>query len=303
MSLTLKEKFLLQAQVKKIIRQFFETKNFTEITPQVLHTAVPEEPTIVPFQTVWHHHDIEEPLFLTTSPEKTMKKALASGLHQIFGFGQSFRDLEASGEFHQPEFTMLEWYRETPDSTAVMEDVKNLLDYLNHELNGVTAQLDWQVISLNAAFSKYVGADLHTLATDTAMQELATEKGYTGVAESTWEQLFNQVFLNDIEPNLPKTPFFLTEFPSRISPLCRPLVDKPYLADRFEVYVAGFELANGNAEWTDTAVMQQGDTEFLENLKQLQQSKFAGIGMGFDRLVVFLTHEANLAAVRPILLK
>lgn len=303
MSRTLKEKFILDARVRKLIRQFFEIKNFTEITPMVLHAAVPEEPTIVPFQTIWHHHEQQQPLFLTTSPEKTMKQALASGLHQIFGLGQSFRDLEASGDFHQPEFTMLEWYRETPDSQELMEDVKNLLDYLNAELNGVVAPLNWQVISLNEILAKQLGQDLETLSSDSVLRQLAVIKGYDQIAESTWEQLFNQVFLNEIEPHLPKTPFFLTEFPSRISPLCRPLVNRPYLADRFEVYVAGFELANGNAEWTDTAVMQQGDQEFLENLRRLQTSQFAGIGMGFDRLVLFLTQETSLTATRPLLLK
>ncbi len=314
---TLKEKFLFEATVKKLIRRFFETKNFTEISIPVLNAAVPLEPTITPFSTTWYHQQGSTELFMSTSPEKNMKKALASGLELIFGFGQSFRNLEASGDLHQPEFTMLEWYRPSA-STTIMADLRELVDFLRQELDAAIEKLEWQTLSLDELFLEYTGYGLKALSDDKTLISLAEQKGYA-TANATWEQLFNQIFLNEIESRFPKTPFFLVDFPARISPLCAPLSDKPYLADRFEAYINGIELANGNGEpmsaaavaksiETETQTRQsesstpQADQEFLTTLKQLETQQFAGVGLGVDRLLLILSHQTELAAIRPIIL-
>src|SRR6266498_2907542 len=92
-------------------RQFFRTKNFREIIAPVLKESLPLEPNIYPFQTTWNRHNKQNPLYLVTSPESSLKKMLAKGVGNCFAIGHSFRNLESAGTKHNPEFLMLEWYR------------------------------------------------------------------------------------------------------------------------------------------------------------------------------------------------
>jgi len=193
-----------------------------------------------------------------------------------------------------------------------MEVVQALLEYISEKLDKDTAW-NWQTVSLNDLFAKYVGTSLGDLLSDDALHTLAAKSGYN-TREATWTELFDQIFCNEIEPHLLKSPFFLVDFPARVSLLCKSQTDNPLFAERFEVYVAGMELGNGNTEQCDAAMVRKSfeqeqqfrldhklpthpiDEDFLQALEQLAQTKksYAGIGLGIDRLSMALTGQTNI---------
>ena len=145
---------------------------------------------------------------------------------------------------------------------------------------------------------------------DDALFYHAKKKGYI-VDGATWGQLFDQLFVNEIESELPLEPLFITDFPSRISPLCKQKKDDSLFAERFELYIGGMELANGNSENTDYEYVKKIfetenkrthmpiDEEFLNSLKKMSDSNYAGIGMGIDRLTVLFSNESSIQSIEP----
>ncbi len=375
--------FLTKERVIKSIRQFFDTQDFHEVLTPVLQSAVPLEPTIYPFSTVWQTIDEDQRLFLATSPERYLKRMLSLGLDNCYAIGHSFRNLENTGYQHQPEFLMLEWYRKNADYNTIMTDVERLIGQLVDQANITQAQtakaktaqtvnaktMTEQVatrqalvktpansknlalvyqgklidftppfprVSLDLLWKKHIGISIADITSDDQLEEFAQRNGYS-TEHATWEQLFNQIFLNEIEPHLPHESFFLIDFPARISPLCKPREDAPHLAQRFELYIAGIEIGNGNTEETDSAKVQtifeqervarekdrfvqetepagraladgstkhDGDfaappidTEFLSALAHMHSHQYAGIGLGVERLVMILADVADIKSL------
>ncbi len=326
-----REILLLQEHVFLAIRDFFTSRNFHEVYPAVLQQSIPLEPTIYPFYTDWQTSQKTQRAYLSTSPEKNLKAALAAELGNCFAFGKSFRNLEQVGPQHQPEFTMLEWYRANSNSEEIKSDVKslfvavkraidiwkqkpesNIISYQNQQID----LSDWQTISIDTFFQQKFGIGLKTLNNDSEMQQFAKKMGYD-TNQSTWEQLFNQCFLNELEPTIGLLPTFVTDFPTRISPLCATQPASPFLADRFEIYFGGMELGNGNLENTDVATIekkfqdeakdrainnshsQPTDTAFLDDLIKLADKNCAGIGIGVERLLMLLTNTTEINDVTP----
>lgn len=327
---------IVRELVIKAIRSFFEDRSFHEVFTPVLSSALPLEPNLYSFATTWEYLGKNQQLYLVTSPESSLKKMLAKGLGNCFALGKSFRNLEATGSKHNPEFMMLEWYREGADYAVIMQDVEQLVGFVSESLaeyehhHGVQlcsthhsnlTQKEWPVFSLEALFIEHCGVVLSEVLADEQLAVVASNKGYS-VTEASWSELFDQLFLNEIEPHLPKTPFFLVDFPAQISPLCAKRADKPYLAERFEVYFGGMELGNGNTENTDfqaiQAVFEQEqrlrktkqlpshpiDSEFLSALKTLAETgrSYAGIGLGVDRLALVLSGASDITMVEPFTL-
>ncbi len=263
----------------------------------VFNTSLPLEPNIYAFKMGDY--------YLPTSPEATLKKAIAEGIGNCFAIGLVFRDMEGISPIHKPEFLMLEWYREDADYKKIMEECRELVLFLNQPRKGRPYEAKWQVFSLEDLFNKYAKLDLAEIIDDNKMLKIAKESRYN-TDNVTWEQIFNQIFLNEIEPHLPKEPFFLTDYPAKISPLCAKRKDKPYFAQRFELYINGIEIANGNTENTDSVEVLNSmkqeekyrkikglicppiDMEFIEALKKMHGKKYAGIGLGIERLGMVL---------------
>lgn len=314
------DKYYLKEKIIKAIRDFFYRKNFHEIIAPVLNQTIPNEPNLYPFVTEWKTVDGVKKLYLSTSPEKSIKKMLGMGLGNCFSIGQTFRNLENSGSLHTPEFLMLEWYRKKADYTKIMQDCQELFLFINEKngtlkYRGLVFDLEkkWPKLSLIDLFKKYSGLELDFLVnSDDLMIRKAKEKKYN-VETASWSSLFDQIFVQEIEPRLPKTPFFLIDFPTRLSPLCTPKKDNPDFAERFELYIAGIELGNGNTENTNVKAIKnifqkdienkkkQGidtpelDWEFLNSLKKMQRSKYAGIGLGIDRLTMLFANESSIS--------
>lgn len=299
----------LTDKLLKATRAFFSDRKFSEVIPSVLSNAIPNEPNIYPFATSWHKNAATEIKYLSTSPERSLKTALGLGVGNCYAVGHSFRNLEDVSPLHSPEFLMLEWYRENSTYHKIMDDVKEYVTSVSREIGHplFSSQNSWKTISLKEQYEKILDVSYEKLLTDDeVMFTSAKTLGY-GVTDCTWRQIFDQVLVNEVEANLPSDPVFLVDFPSRISPLCKKQSDAPHIVERFELYIGGVEIANGNDENTDAAEIREVfeketgegrspvDTQFLNVLKVMNDSgnRFAGVGLGLDRLLMVLTGESG----------
>jgi len=198
---------------------------------------------------------------------------------------------------------MLEWYRKDSSYIKIMEELESLLRVINNQMkktiripNGIFPR-----ISLNKLFKEKCGISLDELLVDEKkMYETAQAKGYE-IGNSTWEELYDQLFVNEIEASFSKSPFFLVDFPARISPLCKAQKNNSLLAERFELYMNGVEIANGNTEKTNAQEIRAVfeieqsktklpmDNEFLDSIESMKDGQYAGVGLGVDRLTMLYT--------------
>jgi lysyl-tRNA synthetase class 2 len=298
-------------------RVFFVARGYQEVeTPYAV--AVPgEEVHLRAFATQRTYPDGRtEPLWLHTSPEFAMKRLLVGGSGPIFQFARVWRDGEASA-LHAPEFTMLEWYRPGADMTALLEETTALLRAVLPAavtVRGVTTSLaQTERLTVAEAFDRYVGADV--LATEGDAAALAAQAGTRLRDNETWEDLFFRLLLERVEPNLGRAmPSFLTHWPAAQAALARRDPADPRVAERFELFVCGIELANAFVELTDPVEQRQRfvadrarrhamhgpdwelDEDFLAALAQGMPPS-AGIALGFDRLAMIASGADRIGQV------
>lgn len=295
------EKHIVREQIIKTIRQFFYGQNFHEIIVPLLNTALPLEPNLKPFVTIHEYENKKQIFYLPHSPERGIKKMLGAGMDNCFAISQSFRNYERVGSLHLHEFTMLEWYRKGAMYGDIMRDVERLLETIDNSLGKKTNKHALPRVSLNMLFKEKVGEKLETLIFDEKMiEKIARGKGYKTIG-ATWEELYNQLFVNEIEPLFSKEPFFLVDFPACISPLCKKQDANLHFAERFELYVGGMEIGNGNTENTNVKEIRSVfenehaktglpiDEEFLDSLYKMKKDSYAGVGIGINRLTMLYT--------------
>ena len=275
-----------RARIIQRIRSFFVREGYLEIdTPLLLPTVAPEA-YIDPVAAGSG--------FLQTSPELCMKRLAAAGYERIFQLAHCWRERER-GTLHLPEFTMLEWYRADSDYRWLMSETSSLLRYLVHNstatevlsYQGKTIDLsgEWEQLPVREAFSRFGGVSME---------------------EALRSDDFDRVMVERIEPELGKEkPVFLYDYPACRSALARLKESDPSVAERFELYIAGIELANGFSELIDPVEQRRrflhdnaqrhaaGVTvlplpeRFLAVMASMPQT--AGIALGVDRLVMLLT--------------
>jgi lysyl-tRNA synthetase class 2 len=278
----------LRAAFFRAIRQFFQKQGFLEVDTPIRQPVLIPEQSIVPISAGNH--------FLQSSPELHMKRLLASGCEQIFQICHCFRSGER-GRLHLEEFVMLEWYRLGGDYWDLMDDCEQFLGFVLSELIDCALPVDlnapWQRITVQQAFAKYCSIS--------PLQALKEDR-------------FDLLLVEEIEPHLGrKTPTFLYDYPLELASLARKKPGNPQVAERFELYVAGVELANGFSELTDAVQqrsrfqeehvkMQEIDhspkkmpEKFLHDLEKIEDA--AGIAMGLDRLLMLLMGKNSLDAV------
>jgi lysyl-tRNA synthetase class 2 len=265
--------------------------------------------------------------FLTTSPEYAMKKLLVAGLPRIYQICKSFRNGEEVSRGHNPEFTILEWYRAHADYRAIMADCEELLVAIWRDFDGarptdepalivdgmrVTLAPPWERVTVREAFARYASVDLDAIASEATMRACLTHKGYAVSTETTWEQGYHQIFLNEIEPHLGQSrPTILYDYPATMAALARRKPDDPRYAERFEMYIAGIELGNAFSELTDAEeqlsrlraeraeraahgkVLYEIDADFIDALRAGMPPS-AGIAVGVDRLVMLFAGAASI---------
>ena len=278
-----------RARILQGIRQFFIENSYLEVeTPHRIPTPAPESHIDAIPSDTW---------FLHTSPELCMKRMMAAGYEKIFQICRCWRERER-GSLHLPEFTLLEWYRADDDYNSLMEECEELIRSVARAIGfwqkiifrgrEIDLSKPWERISVKEAFGRY---------------------SQTSVTEALDQNIFDEIMVQDIEPRLGvEKPTFIYDYPAERGALARLKQDDPSVAERFELYIGGLELANGFSELVDSEEQRRRfqlenrnrqfigkriysmPDKFLDELDNMPPS--AGIALGVDRLVmVFLNAE------------
>ncbi|MCX6780955.1 MAG: EF-P lysine aminoacylase EpmA [Candidatus Magasanikbacteria bacterium] len=318
-----------RAKYIRAIRELFWSWGFTEVDTPLVVAKPGQEPFLDPFET-----SVEDaagrayPGYLITSPEYAMKKLLAKAalgeapeFAKIFQLSHVFRNNEDFGGTHNPEFSMIEWYRLGATYHDLMDDIEallcGLLDLRTRSLAGSSnpvhehanpTELIYQGVSIN------IQRPWARLTVDDAFKKFAGREDAIELAEKDPGE-FYKIFLNEIEPKFRELPYpiFLTEYPASMAALARKKESDPRVAERFECYIAGIELANAFSELTD-GVEQRArfieeqkeratlgkprielDEEFLSLLSHIPSA--AGISVGVDRVIMLLEDKCDINEV------
>jgi len=296
-----------RALLTQAARAFFLARGYMEVETPYAVPAPGEEVHLAAFATERVSPDgAREKLWLHTSPEFAMKKLLAGGAGPIFQFARVWRNGEGS-DLHAAEFTMLEWYRPGATMADLIDETFQLLRAVLPPVarcRGVeTALSGYETLTMADAFARHVGADV--LATEGDAAALAAQAGARRREGEGWEDLFFRLLLERVEPRLGRAvPTFLTHWPAAQAALARRDPADPRVAERFELFVCGIELANAFVELTDAAEQRRRfmadrarrhaltgatdwplDEEFLAALES-GLPPCAGIALGFDRLAM-----------------
>ena len=303
---------LARARIVAALRRWFEAEGFLIVEPAALQVSPGNETHLHAFATEMIGPDGRQTTrYLHTSPEFAMKKLLAAGEEKIAAFAPVYRNRER-GPLHAPEFTMLEWYRVGARYEAVMKDTFALIAEAARAAESTA--LAWrgrradpfapaERVTVADAFRRHAGIDL-TAATD--RDRLAADAVRAGIrvaADDTWSDIFSRILVEKIEPVLGfGRPTLLQEYPVAEAALARVSPRDPRVAERFEVYACGVELANGFGELTDAGEQRRRfvadmdekqrrygerypiDEEFLDAVAAMPPS--SGVALGFDRLVM-----------------
>ncbi|WP_294539470.1 EF-P lysine aminoacylase EpmA [uncultured Rhodoblastus sp.] len=317
-------RLLQRAKIVKAVRGFFDDRGFVEIEPAALQVSPGNETHIAGFATQFQPPGSgPETCYLHSSPEFDCKKLLAAGERKIFALAHVFRNDERS-KWRHPEFTMLEWYRAEAPYRALIDDCSSLLQ-LAAEAAGAThlqsgdASLDPfrapEVLTVAEAFERYAQIDLLAVLDD--RDALAARAGQIGIrvsADDSWSDLFSKILSDRIERRLGHgRATLLIDYPASEAALARLKPEDPRLAERFELYGCGVELANAFGELTDPveqrARFEQDmaerarlygdsyplDEDFLAALAFMPQA--SGVALGFDRLVMLATGATQIEQV------
>jgi len=301
---------LKRAAVIAQVRGFFTDRGLLEVETPAMSQATVTDIHLFPFQTHYVGPGAAQglSLYLMTSPEYHMKRLLAAGSGPIFQIGRSFRN-EESGRHHNPEFTMLEWYRPHYDMYRLMNEVDDLLQ---QTLDCASAE----TVSYQQVFIRHIGID--PLSADKAqLCEAAVKLNLGDIAgnEDDRDTLLQLLFAMGVEPNIGRDkPTFVYNFPATQASLAEISTEDHRVADRFEAYFKGIELANGFRELSDATEQRQRfnqDNRKRAALKLPQQPidenllaalehgipACSGVALGIDRLVMLALKADSLAEV------
>ena len=305
---TSQQVLIQRAEMLSRIRRFFQHKEVLEVdTPSLSQATITDiylEPMKSQCQSMGQG---KVPLYLQTSPEFSMKRLLSAGSGSIYQIGRAYRDDE-SGRYHNPEFLMLEWYRVDFDHLQLMREVEELLSLI---LGSNTAS----TISYQQLFIKHLGIDPLSIS-DADLQILVTEHA-KGPDLNDRDQMLQCLFSILIEPELGfEQPLIVYNYPASQAALARISKIDPRVAERFEVYYRGVELANGFHELANSKEQRQrflADNEkrralgkeerpYDERLLAALDSGFpncAGVALGLDRLLMLKLNKTSIAEVMP----
>jgi lysyl-tRNA synthetase class 2 len=328
------------------LRRYFDDQGFVAVEAAILQVSPGNEAHLHGFSTDLIGPDgATAPRYLHTSPEFAMKKLLAAGERRIVDFARVFRNRER-GPLHAPEFTMIEWYRAAEPYEAVMNDAVALLagaaraagsESLTYRDRSADPFAEPERLTVAAAFEKFASIDLLSTIDAGAMSgkvgtgspsdiassnadrdrlaEMAKTAGIRIAADDTWSDIFSRVLVAKVEPNLGiGRPTILCEYPVIEAALARQKPSDARLAERFELYACGVELANGFAELTDPAEQRRRfaaemdekarvhgeryplDEDFLAALGKMPEA--SGVALGLDRLVMLATGAPHIDLVQ-----
>ena len=318
---------MARAAVTKAVRAWFEEQGFAEVETGILQVSPGNETHLhAPLTELIRADGSRATRYLRTSPEFAAKKLLAAGEAKIFEFARVFRDRER-GDLHLPEFTMLEWYRANAGYDAVMADCIVVIAHAARAtgigrfvFRGKTADpfAEPELLTVAAAFERFAGIDL--LATirdgegDRDGLAVAAKQRIRVSDDDTWSDIFSKVLVEHVEPNLGQGRLtVLFEYPAPEAALARAKPADPRVAERFEVYACGVELANGFGELTDAAEQRRRFMEAMDEKQRRYGERYpldedflaavanmpdaGGVALGFDRLVMLASGALKIDQV------
>jgi lysyl-tRNA synthetase class 2 len=311
------------------VRRTLGAMGYEEVETPCLVPAPGMEPHIQAFEAefVPEAGGARTPLFLHTSPEYAMKRLLAAGLPRVYQLARVFRNGEVSPS-HNPEFTMLELYRAGADYHGIMEDLERLVEACARALSpdgtpravrgGATIDLaaPFERLTVAEAFRRHAGIDLLACENDAGRLAAAARRGGLdpGPPGEPFDDVFFRVMLAAVEPQIGRgRPTYLLDWPAPMAALSRTRADDPRVAERFELYAGGLELANGFSELTDAAEQRRRLVDEQEQRRRLGRSvppiderflaalpsmpEAGGVAVGLDRLLMLLTGAETIADV------
>lgn len=314
--------FMARSAIVRGVRDFFESRDFLEVETPMLQ-AIPGGAAARPFVT--HYNALDHDFYLRVAPELYLKRLVVGGLEKVFELNRNFRN-EGVSTRHNPEFTMLEFYQAYADYRDLMDSIEALLRELsdrvaaNHSQacneDAIRFDAPFERLSMRDAVLKYNDSvsqqDIESL---DGLSEAAARLGVKGEASWGYGKWLTELFEHTVEHRL-ESPTFVTDYPAEVSPLARRRDDNPEVTERFELFVAGREIANGFSELNDAEDQAErfaaqadakaaGDDEAMYydadyvNALEYGLPPTAGAGIGIDRLVMLLTGRS---AIRDVLL-
>jgi len=319
MNQDVREIFLKRSKIIQTIRSFFLERDFLEVETPMMQ-PIPGGAEATPFVT--HHKALGMDLFLRIAPELYLKRLVVGGFERVFEINRNFRN-EGVSTRHNPEFTMLEFYQAYATYEDLMDLTEDMFIHLAEEVTGSTVityqgntidmGVRWRRIPLASALEEFGGVNASLLKDKTKLLEVAASNGIKVTRPLRLGKIIAKLFDVLVEPKLIQ-PTFITGYPVEVSPLSRRSDTEPDLADRFELFIAGHEIANGFSELNDpadqkerfiqqTADREAGDQEahYMDNeyIEALEYGMppTAGEGIGIDRLTMLLTDSASIREV------
>lgn len=322
MNAEVKETFIMRSKIVSLVRRFFEDKAFLEVETPMMH-PIPGGANAKPFIT--HHNALGVERYLRIAPELYLKRLIVGGMDAVFEINRNFRN-EGIDATHNPEFTMIEFYWAYKTYIELMEITEELFDYLFENLK-LERTLPYGEIEVNFAtpFARVswidsivnIGGVPREIATDKIKAIAYLKERHIKVDESLSLGYIQTELFDEFVENKLIDPTFITDYPIDISPLARRSDENPDIAERFEFFIAGKEIANGFSELNDPIDQYERfkaqvdnkdaiagdeamhmDTDFVTALSHAM-TPTAGEGIGIDRLVMMLT---NKHAIRDVLL-
>jgi len=309
--------FYTRAKIITLIRQFLDKNNFLELETPVIQ-SMPGGALAKPFKT--YHNAYRMDLFLRIAPELPLKISTIGGFDRIYELGRNFRN-EGIDRLHSPEFTMLEVYQTYADYNDMLKLCKEIISFVIKEL-GLQEEIEYgshklnlseyKVISLEELFRKMLGLGLKETLEKNEIRKVAKKLNIEVSNDSSDKKVFDSIFESRIQCEL-KNPTFVIDYPVIFCPLAKRKKDNPFYAERFELFIGGEEIANAYSELNDPEeqrkrFLAQGEKhDDGENIHPFNEDFITaleygmppcgGLGIGIDRLTMFLTNSASIREV------
>jgi lysyl-tRNA synthetase class 2 len=314
-----REVFITRSRIVSAVRRFLDDRGYIEVETPILQPLYGGA-SARPFVT--HHNALDMPLYLRIADELYLKRLIVGGLERVYEIGKDFRN-EGIDRTHNPEFTMLEFYQAFADYEAMMRLVEELLLELVRTVTGGASSVMHQGVRIDFtppfrrlayydALREYGNMDVRSM-DDAALRDAVSSFGIDEVERMTRPKLIDELFKELVEPHL-EQPVFITDYPRELSPLAKPKRGDPSLVERFELIVAGREIANAFSELNDpidqrerfaaqVRLREAGDEEAQaydeDYIRALEYGMppTGGVGIGIDRLVMLLTDQPSIRDV------
>ena len=309
----------VRAAVLGAVRGFFTDAGFLAVETPTLVRASAQEEHIQLFATEYQGDRSQEQLYLAPSPELYMKRLLGAGFERIYQISRSYRNGEI-GPQHNPEFTLIEWYRAYASYEEIMADIEDLVSHVAKSVLGrssviragreIDLQPPWERLSVRDAFARWADIDLDACADAESLFSRARALGYDSARlGDSWEDLFHKILLEKIEPELAKLgAVHLFDYPRQLAALAKLKEGDSTVAERTEAYLGGVELSNGYTELNDPAQQRERfarsahpegapvDEAFLMAMER-GIPPAGGVALGLDRLVMIVAGASYLDEV------